>query len=140
MTKHPSPALPPRDAAKGATEQGLFDKFKVYRTDGSDRPGGKHEGCEYFVLDVVHDAMAKPALAAYANAVEASHPQLAADMRGRYTLDDADTTADQLDAAQARSELLAGLLREVSACFTREDDLPDNLLPRIDAALAEETA
>ena len=27
------------------------------------------------------------------------------------------------------------LLQDVAACFTRDDDLPDNLLPRIDAAL-----
>ena len=28
------------------------------------------------------------------------------------------------------------LLQEVAACFTCDDDLPDNLLPRIDAVLA----
>lgn len=28
------------------------------------------------------------------------------------------------------------LLEEVSHCFTREDDLPNNLIPRIDATLA----
>lgn len=27
------------------------------------------------------------------------------------------------------------LLQEVAACFTRDDDLPDNLLPRIDTVL-----
>lgn len=32
------------------------------------------------------------------------------------------------------------LLSEVSQCFTREDDLPDGLLPRIDAALAAANA
>jgi hypothetical protein len=31
---------------------------------------------------------------------------------------------------------LRGLLSEVSQNFTRDDDLPDDLLPRIDAALA----
>lgn len=32
------------------------------------------------------------------------------------------------------------LLEEVSQCFTREDDLPNNLIPRIDAALAAANA
>lgn len=39
----------------------------------------------------------------------------------------------------SRSDVL-DLLSEVSKCFTREDDLPDGLLPRIDAALAAANA
>lgn len=54
--------LPPRDASRSDTEQGLFQKFEVRRTDGSSEPGGKHEGCEYFVLDVDHDPHAEAAL------------------------------------------------------------------------------
>lgn len=76
--------LPERDHTKPAEHQGLFRKFTVSRTDGSDAPDGKHYGCDYFVLDVTHDPHAKAALAAYADAVEATHPQLAADMRQRY--------------------------------------------------------
>ena len=76
--------LPERDHTKPAEQQGLFRKFTVTRTDGSDGPGGKHYGCEYFVLDVAHDPHAKAALSAYADAVGATHPQLAADMRQRY--------------------------------------------------------
>lgn len=78
--------LPPRDPSKPDTEQGLFQKFVVTRTDGSSSPGGKHEGCEYFVLDIDHDPLHKPALEAYANACESTHPQLAADLRTRYRL------------------------------------------------------
>lgn len=78
--------LPERDPTKPAEQQGVFRKFDVRRVDGSDRPGGKHEGCEYFVLDTNHDKHAAAALAAYADAVEATHPQLAADMRERYEL------------------------------------------------------
>lgn len=78
--------LPPRDPSKPDTEQGLFQKFIVTRTDGSSGPGGKHEGCEYFVLDTDHDPHAPAALAAYATEVERTHPQLAADMRLRYRL------------------------------------------------------
>jgi hypothetical protein len=78
--------LPERDTSKPAEAQGLFRKFDVRRTDGSDKPGGKHAGCEYFVLDVDHDPHARAALTAYAEAVKATHPMLAADMRERYGL------------------------------------------------------
>lgn len=80
------PPLPERDTSKPAEQQGLFRKFIVTRTDGSSEPGGKHEHCEYFVLDVDHDPHAAAALAAYADAVERTHPELAADMRQRYAL------------------------------------------------------
>jgi hypothetical protein len=67
---------------------GVYRKFKVTRMDGSSASGGKHHGCEYFVLDVDHDPHAKAALIAYANACEATHPTLALDMRLRYKLED----------------------------------------------------
>lgn len=76
--------LPERDASKPAEAQGLFRKFNVTRTDGSDKPGGKHHGCEYFVLDVEHDPHAKAALQAYALACAATHPQLSADLIERH--------------------------------------------------------
>lgn len=78
--------LPQRDEAKPAEQQGLFQKFIVARTDGNYAPGQTHCGCEYFVLDVQHDHHAKAALAAYATACAATHPQLSADMRTRYAL------------------------------------------------------
>lgn len=61
-------------------ERGLWPKFRVERTDGSSKPGGKHEHCMMFVLDVVHDEHARPALAAYANNVREEFPHLAADL------------------------------------------------------------
>jgi len=78
--------LPERDPALTNRDQGVYRKFDVRRTDGSSEPGGKHHGCEYFVLDVTHDPHARAALAAYATAVESTHPALAADMRERYGL------------------------------------------------------
>jgi len=78
--------LPPRAIGVPDTGQGLFQKFEVRRTDGSSEPGGKHEGCEYFVLDTDHDTHAKVALAAYADACEATHPLLARDLRLRHHL------------------------------------------------------
>lgn len=65
-------------------ERGLLGKFIVQRVDGSDQPGGKHRGCDYFVLDATHDAHAAAALRAYADSCEAEYPLLAADIRGRW--------------------------------------------------------
>lgn len=76
--------LPDRDPNKTAEEQGLFNKFQVFRTDGSHNFGKKHYGCNYFVLDTDHDPFAIPALMAYADACESTHPQLAADIRDIY--------------------------------------------------------
>lgn len=61
--------------------RGLYAKFNVTRTDGSDLAGGKHENCEYFVLDLTHDHHAIHALRAYACSCDAEYPQLAADLR-----------------------------------------------------------
>lgn len=60
---------------------GLYPKYKVERLDGSSRPGGKHEHCLVFVLDVMHDPFAIPALEAYAKACEHEYPYLAEDIR-----------------------------------------------------------
>jgi hypothetical protein len=68
---------------------GLHRKFIISRTDGSDTAGGKHDGCEYFVLDLTHDPDALAALRAYAFAAEATRPDLVADLRQRYDLGDA---------------------------------------------------
>lgn len=87
----PDGRLPERDPSKPNTEQGLYRKFDVRRTDGSDQPGGKHDGCEYFVLDVTHDPHARPALAAYRDSVAATHPDLARDMGEQYGLEPAPT-------------------------------------------------
>lgn len=59
----------------------LYRKFDVRRTDGGSAPSMKHDGCRYFVLDLSCDKFAPPAIAAYANACEATRPQLAADLR-----------------------------------------------------------
>jgi hypothetical protein len=58
----------------------VFEKYQVTRTDGSDGPGGKHEGDSYFVLDITTDPYALPALRAYAVACAKTHPELANDL------------------------------------------------------------
>jgi len=77
--------FPERDTSRPAEEQGLFRKFDVRRVDGSSAPGGKHHGCEYFVLDTDHDPHAPAALMSYAKACAESHPQLSADLTRRYS-------------------------------------------------------
>lgn len=77
-------AFPERDASRRAEAQGLFRKFDVCRVDGSSAPGGKHHGCEYFVLDIDHDPHAPAALMAYAQVCAETHPQLSADLVRRY--------------------------------------------------------
>lgn len=62
---------------------GIYEKFRVRRTDGSSGKGCKHENCDYFVLDWVHDPFAIPAAMAYAAACEAEYPDLALDLRAR---------------------------------------------------------
>lgn len=79
-------SLPKFDPSKPKQSQGLYDKFIVMRTDGSDCSGGKHHGCEYFVLDVTHDPHARPALEAYAAACVSEYPQLAADIAQHHNI------------------------------------------------------
>lgn len=59
---------------------GMYDKFTVIRNDGTSEEGGKHETCQYFVLDLNHDPFALPALRAYASACRAEYPHLADDL------------------------------------------------------------
>ena len=59
---------------------GLYNKFTVTRTDGKSEPGEKHDGCDYFVLDLTHDPHAIPALVAYAASCETDYPLLARDL------------------------------------------------------------
>jgi hypothetical protein len=75
---------PERDAELPAERQGLFRKYDVRRVDGEDGPGGRHHGCELFVLDLSHDRHAVPAIQAYANACRETHPQLARDLDRRH--------------------------------------------------------
>lgn len=59
---------------------GLYAKFHVERTDGRDGPGDKHDGCDYFVLDLDHDPYARAALKEYMFACAVDYPELAADL------------------------------------------------------------
>jgi len=65
----------------GDKTRGLYGKFDIKRTDGKSEPGQKHDGCDYFVLDLTHDPFAFQALMAYAVACDKEYPLLAADLR-----------------------------------------------------------
>jgi hypothetical protein len=68
----------------GDRTRGLYGKFEIRRTDGQSEAGGKHEGCDYFVLDLEHDPHAIPALLAYAKSAEKDgYRKLAADIFGK---------------------------------------------------------
>ena len=62
------------------TKRGIYGKYHVARVDGSSGPGGKHENCQVYGLDLVHDPFAIPALRAYAAACAREYPQLARDI------------------------------------------------------------
>jgi hypothetical protein len=64
----------------GDKTQGMYQKFTVIRNDGSSADGGKHAGCDYFVLDLSHDPHAIPALSAYADSCRDEYPLLADDL------------------------------------------------------------
>jgi len=62
------------------SSRGLYGKYHIERIDGSTQPGGKHENCQYFVLDLTHDKHALPALEAYALSCQDEYPLLAQDL------------------------------------------------------------
>ena len=64
-------------------EQGLYHKFNVTRTDGTDAPSGKHFGDECFVLNLTTDKHTIPAIAAYAESCAVEYPLLASDLRAK---------------------------------------------------------
>ncbi len=66
---------------------GLYSKYIIKRLDGSSDPGGKHEDCNYFVLDFKHDEYAKEAIKAYAKACKNEYPQLSKDLLNYFTDD-----------------------------------------------------
>lgn len=62
-------------------DRGIYKKFRVSRVDRKDRPGQKHHGCHYFVLDMDHDIHALAALSAYAASCRKEYPLLARDLQ-----------------------------------------------------------
>lgn len=86
----PQGVFPSRDLSKPAEQQGIFEKFRVGRTDGSDAPGGKHHGCRYFVLDLDHDQHAPAGMRGYAADCRDTHPVLADEIEAEFAHPPAD--------------------------------------------------
>lgn len=63
--------------------RGLYQKYRIERTDGSSGPGRKHENCEYFILDLTHDPHAVTALERYAESVSHANPTLYDDLNDK---------------------------------------------------------
>jgi hypothetical protein len=102
--------------------RGLYNKFNVSRSDGSSEPGGKHERCRYFVLDLDHDEFAGAALAAYAANCRAKFPELADDLE-RLTPSAAivrDHLAKRMRELQEERDTLAAEVQSLKTC-DRED-------------------
>lgn len=59
-------------------QRGLYAKYKPI--ERADAPNPKHEGCEYFVLDLTHDPFAKDAALMYAFLCKDKYPKLANDL------------------------------------------------------------
>jgi hypothetical protein len=84
--------------------EGLVAKYEVTKLND---PTGKHEGCNYFVLDPQHDPTARIALKAYADAILPYRPQLSADITewlSNLMIEDA-----KEGVAKAREEMMASL-------------------------------
>lgn len=64
----------------GDATRGLYNKFIVQRTDGEHESCRKHDGCEYFVLDLSCDRYARAAILAYARECKKDYPLLADDL------------------------------------------------------------
>lgn len=63
-----------------ASRIGIYEKYRVSRADGTDKPGLKHHDCDLFVLDITHDPFAQEAAVAYAMACRDKFPALANDL------------------------------------------------------------
>ena len=78
MTERVESRSLPENGGTSDQQQGLYRKYNVERLND---PTGKHADCTYYVLDLVHDRHAAPALLAYAASCEAEFPDLAKDLR-----------------------------------------------------------
>lgn len=99
------------DKARGLYPEG---KFVVLRKDGTDAPGRKHDGCQYFVLDVTHDPHAVPALQSYAVSARKDGYGLLAD--------DLEKTVGRNDVARALYDAISALLSVMEMQEGRETE------------------
>jgi hypothetical protein len=104
---------------------GLYHKFNIERTDGESAAGKKHDGCDYFVLDLTHDPFAMPALLVYAKACREMYPLLAADLDAKIQ----DFDAHLLAGPDGRREEPANGLKHAATLLAKSitDEMIDSL-------------
>ena len=108
----------------GDRVRGLYQKYIVKRVDGSSKKGGRHAECEYFVMDINHDPLARYALAAYVEACQLAYPELAKDLRRKIQLNMFDTSERwiQLDREDLiPRELRGSMLKYIRPSGPNED-------------------
>lgn len=135
----PVTSFPQRDVTKSAEQQGLFEKFRVQRLDGSDCGGGKHYGCKYFVLDLDHDQHAPAAMQAYAASCRETHPQLTADIDKQYPPAAPVALSDATDNEQAEAwmAVVAALDKHMPGWISGPHSGLDSAVMAIDKLFAE---
>lgn len=124
----PAPSAPSSEArtvAPASDEvRGLYRKYEVTRLHD---PTGKHDDCEYYVLDWVHDPFTLPAMAAYADACAEKYPNLARDLRTRvHACSPAPVATSEPTAAPALDDLMKerlfgpGLAHKLRAAYASD--------------------
>lgn len=102
-------------------DRGLYNKYIVARADGR----RLEEGAEYFVLRLdTRTPAALAAIRAYADAIRATHPQLAQDLVAKYG------SGEDLRAIMARME------ENLEAIQRRIDHIPEFVVDRLVGNLA----
>ncbi len=106
-----------RENDKPIKERGLFARYAIRRLDGSTNKGGKHNKCDYFVLDITHDPHAVPAIFSYARSAEADgYKQLAADLYGK--IQPFIQKLNEQAEAEAHESILIDMATDVAADMT----------------------
>lgn len=102
---------------------GLYRKFNVTRVDGKDKPGEKHHGCRYFVLDIDHDPHARQAIGAYVQSLNAHHEHQGLACSLEHWLDTGEWimgNPDNLDNCQFRHQTVAAILANLAPHISDE--------------------
>ncbi len=127
---------------------GMTDRYKVSRLDERDlKEGDKHFGCKYYVLDIIHDRFAVPALEAYAaEADKDGFHDLAGDIyklvrsRDDKILHDMDQAKMELAALRGeRTDLVEKHLKESNATKFEIFELNEKLLEEKDKVEKEQS-
>lgn len=97
----------PMEFRESGTTDRMYMKYHVTRVDNSDLPGGKHDGCPLFVLDLRHDPHARIAATRWAQSASASGKRgVAADLIELVGQETPRLTADSLVVAEPPTQIV----------------------------------